>query len=76
MFEIQKYYQILSKIKDGTYIINLDEYQSIGTHRIALYVNAKNVTYLGSFRVEHIAKEFRKFIRNKNIINNIYRIQA
>ena len=43
-FEIQKYYQNepkfngvysinnLSKIKVGAYIINLDEYKSIGTH--------------------------------------------
>ena len=64
-FEIQKYYQNepkldnvysrnnLSKIKDGAYIINLDEYESIGTHWIALYVNAENVTYFDSFRTKH-----------------------
>ena len=64
-FEIQKYYQNepkldnvysrnnLSKIKDGEYIINLDEYESIGTHWIALYVNAENVTYFDSFRTKH-----------------------
>ena len=28
------------KIKDGAYLINLDEFKSIGTHRIALYVYA------------------------------------
>ena len=39
-------------------------------------MNAKNVTYFDSFRVEHIPKEIRKFFRNKNIIRNIYRIQA
>ena len=33
-----------SKIKYGGYIINLDEYESIGTHWIALYINAENVT--------------------------------
>ena len=64
-FETQKCYQNkpkfngaysrnnLSKIKDWAYIINLDEYESIGIHSIALYVNAKNVTYLDSFGVEH-----------------------
>ena len=43
-FEIQKYHENepningvysrnnLSQIKDGAYIINLDEYESIGTH--------------------------------------------
>ena len=29
----------LPKIKDGAYVINLDEYESIGTCWIALYVN-------------------------------------
>ena len=50
-FETQKYYQNkpkfngvywrnnFPKIKDGTYVRNLDEYRSIGTHWIALYVN-------------------------------------
>ena len=30
---------------DRAFIINLDTYKSIGTHWIALYVNAENVTY-------------------------------
>ena len=63
----------LSKIKDGAYIINLDEYESIQTHWVALYVNAKNVTYFDSFGVEYIPKKVRKLIGNKNIITNIYR---
>ena len=62
------------KILYVAYITNLDEYESIGTHWIALYVNAKNVTYFDSFRVEHSPKEIRNFIGNKNIITNIYRI--
>ena len=33
----------LSKIKDGAYIINLDEYSDSGTHWVALYVQ-NNVT--------------------------------
>ena len=33
----------LSEIKDGWYIIYPDEYESIGNHWIALYVNAENV---------------------------------
>ena len=41
-----------------------------------MYVNAEDVTYFDSFGVEHIPKEIRKFIGNKNIITNIYRIQA
>ena len=87
-FEIQKYYQnepnfngvysrnSLPKLKDVEYVINLSEYKSIGTHWMTLYVNAKNVTYFDSFGVENIPKEIRKFIRNKNITKNIYRIWA
>ena len=87
-FEIQKYYQIepklngvysrniLSKIKDGAYIINLDKFKSIVTHWIALYVNDNEIKYFYSFGVEHIPKEIKKIIANKNIIANIYRIQA
>ena len=72
-FEIQKYYQNeskfngvysrdnLPKIKDGAYVINLDEYSDIGTHWVALYVQ-NNVTYFDYFGVEHIPKEIKKFI--------------
>ena len=34
------------------------------------------VTYLDSFWVEHILKEIKKIIGNKNITTNIYRTQA
>ena len=73
-FEIQTYYQNeprfngvysrdkLTKIKDGTYIINLDEYSDIGTHWIALYVRNNDVTYIDSFGVEHIPEEIKTFI--------------
>ena len=64
-FEIQKYCQNEPKFNDvysrnkgwGAYVINLDDYESIGTHWIALYVNAKNVTYFDSLWVKHIPKE-------------------
>ena len=35
-----------------------------------------NVTYFNSFGVEHITKEIKAFINNKNITTNIFRIQA
>ena len=54
----------------------MDEYESIWTHSIVLYVNTKNVIYFDSFGVSDILKEIRKFIGNKNIVTNIYKIQA
>ena len=63
-FEIQKYCQneakfngafsrdnLPYKIKDGAYIINLDEYSDIGTHWVALYVQNNDITYFDSFGV-------------------------
>ena len=47
-------------MKDGAYVINLDEFKSIGTHCIALYVNGNNTRdssdaiYFHIFGVEHI----------------------
>ena len=64
------------KIKDRTYIINLDGYSDIGTHWLALYVHNNDVTYFDSFGEEHVLKEMRTFINNKNIKTNIFRIQA
>ena len=40
-----------------------------------MYVH-NNVTYFDSFGVEHIPKEIKKFIKNKNITANISRIQT
>ena len=68
-FEIQKYYQnepkfngvysrnSLPKIKYEAHVANLDEFESIRTHLIALYLNANNIVYFVSFGVEHISKE-------------------
>ena len=64
------------KIKNGAYVISPDEYHDIGTHWVALYLNNKSATYFDSFGVEHIPKEIKKFIGNKNIITNIFRIKA
>ena len=67
----------LTKINDGAYIINLDEYSDIGTHWVALLVNNNNVTYFDSFGVERIPKEIKTFIKNKNIkTNNLYTMEA
>ena len=45
--------------------MNLDEYKSIGSHSISLYVNDNNVTYFDSFGVKHIPKEIRKSLEIK-----------
>ena len=69
-FEIQTFYQneprfngvfsrnnLPKKIKDGTYVINLDEYADVGAHWIALFCNRNEIVYFNSFGVEHIPEE-------------------
>ena len=70
-----------NKIKDGAYVINLDEYSAIGIHWVALYVN-NDITYFDGFVAEHIPKEIIRFIGypsssaslHMNVIANIFRI--
>ena len=42
----------------------------------ALWVSNNYVTYFDSFGVEHIPKEIKEFVKNKNIKTNIFRVQA
>ena len=87
--EIQKYYEneprvnwvfsrdnLPKKIKDREYVINLDENAAVGTRWIALFCNKSEIIYFDSFGVKHVPEEIKEFIRNKNIIANIFRVQA
>ena len=66
-FEIQKYYKneprfngvfsrnnLFKKIKDGAYIINLDEYSNVGIHWIDLFCTKNEIIDFNSFGVEYI----------------------
>ena len=88
-YEILKYYKneprfngdfsrknLPKKIKDGAYVINLDEYPDVGTQWIALFCNRNDIVYFNSFGVEHVPEEIKEFIGNKNIKANIFRVQA
>ena len=88
-FEIQMHYEneprfdgvyskhiLPKKIKDGTYVINLGEYADVGTHSIALFCNRNEIVYFNSFDVEHVPEEIKDFVGNKNVVPNIFRVQA
>ena len=88
-FEIQEYHKneprfnglysgdnLPKTIKNGAYVINLDQCEDVGTHWIALYVKNNEITYFHSFRVEDAHKEIKKFIEHKNLKTKIFRIQA
>ena len=65
---------VYQKIRDGAYVINLDEHADTGTHWIALFCNKNEIVYFDSFGVEHIPEEIKEFIGNKNIRANIFRV--
>ena len=84
-FEIQKHYEndprfngVFSRdnmpknMKDGGYIINLDEYVDVGTQWIALFCNKIEIVYFGSFGVEHVPEEIKELVGNKNIKGNFF----
>ena len=63
-----------NKIKDETYVINLDHYSDIGNHWISLHALNNNGTFFDTFGVEHIPKEIKIFIDKSKVIANIFRI--
>ena len=88
-FEIEKYYEheprfngvfsrdnLPKKMRDGVYVINLDEYKEVGTHWIALFCEKNEIVYFDSFGVEHIPEKIIEFIENKRVKANIFRLQA
>ena len=71
-FEIQRYYQNEPKIngdfsrnnlpktiKDGKYVINLDEYADVGKHWIGLVCNGSEIVYFDNFGFEHVSEEIK-----------------
>ena len=64
------------KVKDGAYVINLDEYADVATHWITLRVSNNEITYFDKFRVEHVPKEIKRFIGHKNIKTNTFSVKA
>ena len=64
------------KIKDGAYVINLDEYAHLGTHWVALFCNRSEIVYFNSYGIEYVPNEIKEFVGNKNIKASIFRVQV
>ena len=43
---------------------------------LLFFCNRNGIFYFNSFGVQHIPEEIKKFVRNKNIKANIFRVQA
>ena len=51
-----------------------DEYAYVGTHWIDLFCRKNEIVSVHIFGVEHVPEEIKKFVGNKNIRANIFRI--
>ena len=76
-FEIQKYYKneprfnavfsrnnLPKKIKDGPYIINVDEYADVGTHWIALFCKKMKLFVSIVLVLNILLKKFKNLLKN------------
>ena len=77
-FEIQKYYRneprfngvysrnnLPEKIKDGTCLINLDEYVDVGTYGTVLFCYRSEIFYVDSFGVEYVPEKLKNLSKIK-----------
>ena len=62
-------------MKNGTYVINLDDSENTGAHWIVIFIKINEVIYFDVFGVEYIPKEIMERIKDKNIKTSIFRIQ-
>ena len=87
-FEIEKYFEdepqfnrvhsrdnLPKTTRDGGYVVNLDDLGKSGTHWVAIYLNNDRATYFDSFGVEHMPREVIRFLKNKDLHTNIFRVQ-
>ena len=63
-------------VKDGAYVVSLEEYADVSTNWIALFCNRSEIVFFDSFGVEYVSEEIKEFVGNKNIKANIFRVQA
>ena len=65
----------LPGIKDGSYVINLDDKKSKVTYWVSLFIERNTAICLYSFGIEYISLEILSKIRDKSITHNIFRLQ-
>ena len=65
----------LHRIKDGAYVMNLDDKKRKGTHQVSLFNVRNTAVYFDSFGIEDIPSEALKKIKDKSITCNAFRMQ-
>ena len=65
----------MPRIKDGAYVINLDDKHSKGTNWLSLFIDRNTAVYFDTFGIEYIPQEVLSKVKDKSITHNIFRIQ-
>ena len=55
----------LPGIKEGVYVVNLNDKQSKETHWVSLFIDKNTVLYFDSFGIEYIPQEVLRKIKDK-----------
>ena len=65
----------LPRTDDGTSVINLDNKRSKGKDWVSLFTDRNADVYLNSFGIEFFPEEVLNKIKQKSMIQSIFRIQ-
>ena len=65
----------LPRIKNGVYVINLDDKKSKGTYWVSLFIDGNRAAYFDSFGIEYIPQDVLSKTKDKSITHNIFTIQ-
>ena len=65
----------LPRIKDGAYVIHLDDKNSKGTYWVSVFIDRNKTVYFHSFGIGYFPQEILDKIRDESITHNIFRIQ-
>ena len=65
----------LLRIKDGAYVVNLDDKNIKGAHWVSLFIDRNLAVCFDSFGIEYTPYEVFNKIKDKSITHNIIRIQ-
>ena len=60
-------------MKDGAYVMNLDDENSKGTHWVSLFTDKNLAIYFDCFGIEYIPQEVLNKIRDISVTHNIFR---
>ena len=66
----------LPRIKHGTYVINLNNKKSKGTHWVSLLIDRNTAVYFDSFGIEYISQEVLNKLKDKSITHKMFRVQG